>query len=185
MIADVAGHGPESAAFMVQVRNILRAVAVEHRRADEVLRRVNDVLNRLREAEGLFVTCCYATLDSTRGVLTFASAGHPPPLVVSAGSSTYPAVAPGPPLAAVPLACHPLTSIPVLPRDRIFLFTDELVERRDESLDVGMERLAESAAALHDVDVQDAVERLGAQVTAQFDDLAILCAEIENAAATR
>lgn len=59
------------------------------------------------------------------------------------------------------------------------------VERRDESLDVGMERLAESAAALRDVDVQDAVERLGAQVTAQFDDLAILCAEIENAAATR
>jgi len=42
-IADVAGHGPDAASFMLQVRNILRAVAVEHRHPSEVLRRVNDI----------------------------------------------------------------------------------------------------------------------------------------------
>ncbi len=50
VIADVAGHGHQAAVFMVQVRNVFRAIAVEHTEPGDVLNRANDVTTRLNEA---------------------------------------------------------------------------------------------------------------------------------------
>ena len=63
VIADVAGHGHSAAMFMVQVRNVFRAIAAEHTEPDDVLMRANNVTTRLNEPDGPFVTCCFAVLD--------------------------------------------------------------------------------------------------------------------------
>ena len=82
MIADVAGHGHRAAVFMVQVRNIFRAIAAEHTEPDDVLIRANDVTARLNEPDGPFVTCCFAVLDIAARTLRWAQAGHFSPLIV-------------------------------------------------------------------------------------------------------
>jgi PAS domain S-box-containing protein len=176
VIADVSGHGRESAALMVQVRNIFRAVAVEHRSPATVLTRVNDIVLRLRPPS-LFVTCCYAVLDTEDGELSWALAGHPPPVLVSGGAPRLGEAPPGPPLAVFAAAHYHASSTTMGPGDRAYLYTDGLVERRGESIDVSLRRLCERIAQLGDLDPQHAVEALGAQVDDQFDDLAVLCVE--------
>ena len=90
IIADVAGHGPDIASFMVQLRNILRAVAMEEPDPAELLRRANSVVISLHTAEAPFTTCCVALVEPDGRGLTWSLAGHPPPLLASrrgAGSS--------------------------------------------------------------------------------------------------
>ena len=100
VIADVAGHGHRAAVFMVQVRNVFRAIAAEHTEPDDVLIRANDVTARLNEPDGPFVTCCFAVLDIAARTLRWAQAGHFSPLIVLAdGTSTYLDERPGAPLA--------------------------------------------------------------------------------------
>ena len=63
VIADVAGHGEDAASFMVQVRNMLRAMAMEHPEPHVVLERVNAVARSLADFDVPFITCVYAVLD--------------------------------------------------------------------------------------------------------------------------
>jgi PAS domain S-box-containing protein len=176
VIADVAGHGREAAALMVQVRNIFRAVAVEHRNPASVLSRVNDVVLRLRPS-GLFVTCCYAVLDTDAGELSWAVAGHPPPVVVGGGTPVLGESDAGPPLAVFASARYATSTTTLERGDRVYLYTDGLVERRGEPIDVSLDRLCQRVARLGALDPQQAVEVLGAQVEDQFDDLAVLCVQ--------
>src|SRR4029077_17041675 len=100
VIADVAGHGHRAAVFMVQVRNVFRAIAAEHTEPDDVLTRANNVTARLNEPDGPFVTCCFAVLDIDVGTLRWAQAGHFSPMIVKAdGTSSYLVENPGAPLA--------------------------------------------------------------------------------------
>ena len=177
VIADVAGHGHRAAVFMVQVRNIFRAIAAEHTEPGDVLVRANNVTARLNEPDGPFVTCCYAVLDIESRTLRWAQAGHFSPMIVANGVSTYLDERPGAPLAFVEGQNYQSSSIDVHPGDRVLMFTDGLVERRREHLDVGLARLgalAESHAALPP---QAFVERLAASVTQRFDDLALVCVD--------
>ncbi|MEP7112179.1 MAG: SpoIIE family protein phosphatase, partial [Ilumatobacteraceae bacterium] len=176
VIADVAGHGHRAAVFMVQVRNIFRAIAAEHDEPEDVLIRANNVTARLNEPDGPFVTCCYAVLDIASRTLRWAQAGHFSPLIVSAnGTSTYLDERPGAPLALYEGQRYVSSTVEVEPGDRVLMFTDGLVERRREHLDIGLARLAVLAALHADLPPQDFVETLAASVTNRFDDLALVC----------
>jgi PAS domain S-box-containing protein len=178
VIADVAGHGHGAAVFMVQVRNVFRAIAAEHTEPDDVLIRANNVTARLNDPDGPFVTCCYAVLDVAAGTLRWAQAGHFSPLLVSAnGTSTYLAERPGAPLALYEGEHYESSTVDVGPGDRVLLFTDGLVERRREHLDIGLARLAQLAAWNSRLPPQAFVETLAASVTQRFDDLAMVCVD--------
>ncbi len=178
VIADVAGHGHRAAVFMVQVRNIFRAIATEHTEPDDVLIRANDVTARLNEPDGPFVTCCYAVLDISARTLRWAQAGHFSPMIVLAdGTSTYLDERPGAPLALFEGQRYVSSSIEVRPGDRVLMFTDGLVERRREHLDIGLARLAELAASHAQLPPDDFVKTLAASVTGRFDDLALVCVD--------
>jgi serine phosphatase RsbU (regulator of sigma subunit) len=75
------------------------------------------------------------------GEVTIASAGHPAPLLIEGADAEFVDVAPGPPLGTGPSA-YTSTTITMTPGSTLFCFTDGLVERRTESIDVGMRRLA-------------------------------------------
>jgi serine phosphatase RsbU (regulator of sigma subunit) len=178
VIADVAGHGHRAAVFMVQVRNVFRAIAAEHDEPDAVLIRANDVTVRLNEPDGPFVTCCYAVLDIAARTLRWAQAGHFSPLIVLAdGTSTYLDERPGAPLALFEGQSYQSSTIEVRPGDRVLMFTDGLVERRREHLDIGLARLADLAASNAQLTPQDFVKTLAASVTERFDDLALVCVD--------
>lgn len=178
VIADVAGHGPDAAAVMVQVRNILRAVALDNREPGDVLGRVNEVASTFAERNGPFVTCCYGVLDIGRGTFSWAAAGHLPPLVVAGGECTFPEQRPGLPLAVAMGATYPSQTIDLAPGDRLVLYTDGLVERRSELLDLGLDRLRVAVAAAPHFDAQELADALGASVIDPVDDLAVLVVDL-------
>jgi PAS domain S-box-containing protein len=182
VIADVAGHGHRAAVFMVQVRNVFRAIAAEHDEPDDVLIRANEVTTRLNEPDGPFVTCCYAVLDTSAGTLRWAQAGHFSPMMVLAdGTSMYLDERPGAPLALFEGERYVSSTVEVRPGDRVLMFTDGLVERRREHLDIGLARLADLAASHAQLPPNDFVKTLAASVTQRFDDLALVCVDFVGA----
>ena len=179
VIADVAGHGRNAAVFMVQVRNVFRALAGEQAEPGEVMIRANNVTSKLNEEGGPFVTCCFAVLNVQEHTLSWAQAGHFSPLIRHANvNSTYLAERSGPPLALSGSRHYESSSTNLHPGDRVVMFTDGLVERRRENIDVGLMRLAQIAKGYSALQPQELVNALAATVTDRFDDLAVMCVEL-------
>lgn len=166
---------------MIQVRNVFRAIALEHSVPGDVLRRANDVTTRLNVVGGPFVTCCYAILDISESTLRWAQAGHFSPLIIARdGSPHYLTERPGPPLALFEGKHYESSSIELHPGDRVVMFTDGLVERRSEHLDISLARLSALASSNAGLPPREFVETLAASVTGRFDDLAVVCIDFEG-----
>jgi serine/threonine-protein kinase RsbW len=69
------------------------------------------------------------------------SAGHLPPVLVAGGESELIDITPGPALGSVPSVDYPVTTVAAGPGAVLAMFTDGLVESRDESIDVGLEEI--------------------------------------------
>jgi serine phosphatase RsbU (regulator of sigma subunit) len=180
VIADVAGHGEEAASFMVQVRNMLRAMAMEHDQPHVVLDRVNTVARSLADFEVPFITCCYAVIELPERRLGWAKAGHFDPLLLPASGPAHYAEAPiRPPLTVDGDPRYTTTWLDLDSGDRLILFTDGLIERRGESIDVGLARLAAQAAQCRSRDAAGCLESLLGIVECQFDDLALVCVDVD------
>jgi serine phosphatase RsbU (regulator of sigma subunit)/anti-sigma regulatory factor (Ser/Thr protein kinase) len=139
-VGDVVGKGVQSAATMAQLRNALRAFALDQMKPSSTISR----LNRLTEeiSESAFATVLYAVLDPETGVCRFTSAGHPPPLVVLPdGQASYIEGGRGLPLGTGTDVRYRQQTLTLPVGSTLLFYTDGLVERRTESIDVGLERL--------------------------------------------
>lgn len=175
VIADVSGHGPRSAAFMVKIRNVLRAVATQIETPAEVLRAVNQIIcGHYAEAATHFITCCYSVIDMETSRIEWSTAAHPPPILVEASDVGLLDQEPGLPLAVTGSAEYHNHRRALRDGERILLYTDGLFERRDETVDDGLDRLCRVLDKASDLDAQQAVEQLGASVIDPFDDLAAM-----------
>lgn len=179
VIADVAGHGPDAAAFMVQVRNIVRALAIEHVDPGLVLTQANQIVCRLDEVLP-FATTCLAVVDVAAGTFSWALAGHLPPLHRAArtGAASYPVAPVGPPLGVDPAAVHTTTVIAVEPGDVVLLLTDGLVEVRDRAIGASLDDLSAWVERLGDVSAHDLADAVVARAGAHRDDAALLIARL-------
>ena len=145
-IGDVAGHGVRAAALMGQLRTGLRAYALEGQPPGETLKRLDRLLQSIR-GRGM-ATASYATFSLETGALRIASAGHPPPVLVSAaGEARLLEVSVAPPLGTLPYPAHKEHEIALGAGETVLMYTDGLVERRGEALTVGLERLRQAASA--------------------------------------
>ena len=141
-LGDVMGHGTASAARAGQLHGLVAALALEGLQPGELLTRLAAGVDQLMDLElATLLVCAY---DPATRLLTSATAGHPPPLVSSpSGEPSYLPLVPGPPVGVAP-ARYEQQTVELAPGSTVVLFSDGLVERRDESLTVGLERLRAS-----------------------------------------
>ncbi|MDP9341017.1 MAG: SpoIIE family protein phosphatase [Actinomycetota bacterium] len=145
-IGDVAGHGLRAASIMGQLRMALRAYAMEEDSPAGAISRVDQLVHRL--ALPHMATLAYLVFDPESGVVRFANAGHPPPLLIPSGGgeATYLEEALAPPLGAEYPGRFLEGSFQLAPGSTVLLFTDGLVEKRGGSIVDGLARLKEEAA---------------------------------------
>jgi PAS domain S-box-containing protein len=79
-IGDVTGHGLEAAVIMGEIRQALRAASFERAEPSVILDRASQLL--VASGRTVFVTAIFGVLDPITGTFSYASAGHPPPLLV-------------------------------------------------------------------------------------------------------
>ncbi len=153
VVGDVVGRGIGAAATMGQLRSAVRALASTGLGVGPVLEAV-DRFSR-RHGVGQMATLVYAQLEIGTGVLRYACAGHPPPLLVMPG---------GDPIVlwggrSLPLEAQRSTAArtedaqQLEPGSILLLYTDGLVERRTQSIDDGMSTLGAELARLRHEDL--------------------------------
>lgn len=156
VIADVSGKGMSAALFMAVTRTLLRMVALSGVDAAQCLSTVNALL-AADNPEMMFVTAHYATLDPATGSLEYASAGHPPPLLMGAeGAVRELPGCDGIVLGVRPAQEYPLRRQTLAPDEVLFLYTDGVTEAVDPAGNLfGEERLAATLASHRGLDCQD------------------------------
>jgi PAS domain S-box-containing protein len=174
VVGDVVGHGLRAAAAMGQLRNAFRAYGLVEASPSEVVARINRLV--MSGVEDVMATVLYLVLDRETGELSFSAAGHPPPLVLGPDGPRFLEGGRSVPIGASDPAVFREASAVLPPGSSLLLYTDGLVERRDEPLDRGLENLAAVAGTGHD-SLDALCERVIAAVLARGepgDDVALL-----------
>ncbi|AYF74893.1 hypothetical protein D7D52_14620 [Nocardia yunnanensis] len=143
-IGDVAGHGLPEATVMAQLTAALRAIVPRHgRRPATVLGELNQILRHYHP--GRMATACYLVYHHPSRTLRYSKAGHPSPLVIGADNTArYLLDALSPPLGA-PVTQFDQAETILAEGDTVLLYTDGLIERHGEDLDIGFQRLLAAA----------------------------------------
>jgi light-regulated signal transduction histidine kinase (bacteriophytochrome) len=148
LIGDVAGHGMTAAGTMAQMRNTLRAYLFRGAAPAEALNQLNDFCVHM--VSRAFATVIVARVDLGSGEVEAACAGHLIPYVTQQGDVAVPApIRLSPPIGAIGMTYEPST-FAVAAGQGLVMFSDGLVERRNEPIDDGIERLAETLSRATD-----------------------------------
>jgi len=138
-VGDVAGHGTPAATAMAQLRHALRALAVATTDPAALLAQLNHLTCDLeQEKPELAATAVIARYDPVARRLTWAQAGHPPPLLSRGGRTGPLSRPPGPMLGVVDHATYTCVTLDLGVGDVLLFYTDGLVEHRRRSLDDGL-----------------------------------------------
>jgi serine phosphatase RsbU (regulator of sigma subunit) len=157
-IGDVMGHGVAAAAAMAQMRASVRAFCSIDPQPGSVVSKLDAMFERMAVAQ--LVSLVYAVLDASAGTVEFVNAGHYPPLVVAPdGRARFLEATPQRPL-GVGGESRTTVSRAMAPGEPVLLYTDGLVERRGETIDLGLRRLADKAYLLAGVSPAEALAKL-------------------------
>jgi serine phosphatase RsbU (regulator of sigma subunit) len=142
IVGDTMGHGPEAAAFMVQLRAAAHTLADLGLPPDQVLTRLDKIATGV--AATSFATCVCAVIDPAASACVIAQAGHQPPvLVLPNGETQVLDLPPGLPL-GLGAGSFEATRVSLAPVATLALYTDGLVESRARPLDQGMTALRDA-----------------------------------------
>ncbi|ULR48981.1 PP2C family protein-serine/threonine phosphatase [Streptomyces deccanensis] len=176
-VGDVVGHGLAAACAMGQLRSALSGAT---RVADGPAQALEALDRYARSVDGAESTTVVTTfIDWDDRTITYSCAGHPPPALVHPdGTVTFLDGATDPPLAARPRQMpRPQARAPFVEDSTLVLYTDGLIERRTESIDTGLERLAASLAHHREHDPETLADALLADLlppTGNTDDTALI-----------
>jgi phosphoserine phosphatase RsbU/P len=126
VLADVSGKGTAAALLMSATRAMLRSLAENSCTPSEVLTKLNKLLVE-DFPSGRFVTMVYAVLDPARGTLTYANAGHLPPLLVDGAGAKFLQTDMGLPL-GIRHGSFSETTVELPEQFRIALYSDGITE---------------------------------------------------------
>jgi hypothetical protein len=181
ILGDVSGHGRGALARTAFMRYTLRAyleAGLEPRVALQVAGRVID-----ENLGGDFATVLLAVHDPETGSLTYATAGHPAPLVV--GPQPHDPVTAGssPPIGVGVRTGLRQTTVPLVSGSIAAMFTDGLLEARTEGGLLGRDRLAELLEELgEDATARGLIQAVRSVSRVMSDDIAAVVIQPTNAA---
>lgn len=176
---DVVGHDLAAAVAMGRLQLLLRYTARSGAQPAAVLAALDQASPELSGTD--FATVVYAEYDPAGLTLTYACAGHPPPLLVEGDAVTYLEGGRSGAL-GIGLAAEQAT-VAVKPGARLVLYTDGLIERRTEAIDVGFDRLARAAGQNLALDIDAWCQGLLTAMTqgeTLADDVALACIELRG-----
>jgi len=174
-IGDVAGHGLAAAAGMARLRGALAGLAITGSPPERLVGWLNDLVRHVAPEHTASVIAGY--FDPPSRTLTWAQAGHPPPILVR-GSWARPL---DPPVGILLGAGDEEYSAAVLalaPDDLLLLYSDGLIERRDRSLDEGLAALSCAVRGIADPElaIDAALRTLGS--TEAEDDTCLVALRV-------
>jgi phosphoserine phosphatase RsbU/P len=126
-IADVVGKGIPAALLMSNLQASVRAFATAAAQPADLCHQVNRILCG-HIAEGRFISFFYCVADLDEGTLTYANAGHYPPILVHADGSMARLDAGGAVLGVFPQGAYEQAQVPFQTGDRLVMFTDGITE---------------------------------------------------------
>jgi hypothetical protein len=176
-IGDVSGRGVGAATVMGSLRQAIRAFAMRGDDPATILSGLGSIVRI--ERDQCFATVLLMKLSTTTGELVVASAGHLAPVVVDARGSRLLELHISPPVGVD--SAHVVTPAKFLmePGTLLLAYTDGLVERRGEIIDVGLDRLTKKLTV-----VGSSIDRLVDSVLGDLvsdepgDDVALLAIRI-------
>jgi PAS domain S-box-containing protein len=186
-VGDVVGHDLSAAAGMAQLRNMLRALAWDRKELPSVIvGRLDEAMSAITDVQ--MATLVLARIEPLEGEswrMRWASAGHPPPLLVTPdGRAQYLEEGQGLLLGAR-LGAHPPRDDglePLPPGSTVLLYTDGLVEVSSSDLDTGLNRLRRHAMALAGHPLDDfCAQLLERMPPGGADDIAMLALRVPDA----
>lgn len=161
VVGDVSGRGIDAVAVMARARFTLRAYLADGHSPDEAIEKCSRQFDI--SVDGHLTTVLVGVGNSVTGRITLSSAGHPPPLLLTADAAAFAQVPVGPPLGAGP-GRYTTSNLLLPPGATLVAYTDGLVERRGEDIESSLERLRRTG--------QEAVgEALGDFVPALLDGM--------------
>ncbi|HEY4347159.1 MAG TPA: SpoIIE family protein phosphatase [Gaiellaceae bacterium] len=183
-VGDVMGRGVQAAATMGHLRHVMRAYALEGLSPAKTLERLNHIANE----SDLFATVVYGVIAPSRLTMRIANAGHLPPIMRSA-DGTVSTIEEGRsmPLGTSAAAAFPEAVVQLESDCSLVLYTDGLVERRNESIDIGIERLISLVATCDASTANHLAEGIieGLHVGFDPDDRALLTVRVPGTVAER
>lgn len=187
LVADVSGKGIPAALFMMRAKMTIKTLAESGADVHVILSEANERLCNDNEA-GMFVTAWLGIVDMRTGTLSYANAGHNPPLLRRRnGDFDYLKTRPDFILAGLDGAVYHKHELQLLPGDELFLYTDGVTEATDVSQALfGEARLQEALNARCDGTaesrckvIKNAIDRF-VGVAEQFDDITMLSVKFNS-----
>ncbi|MFI8219467.1 PP2C family protein-serine/threonine phosphatase [Streptomyces sp. NPDC085932] len=190
VIGDVTGHGLHAAVMMSQLRTALRAYAVDGDSPGRLLTRLHRFLHHLQP--DLYATAVIARFHPDEPTLTWAAAGHPPPVLRLADGTVRTLDAKPGAMLGIPLTQEiDDHTVHLTPGSTLALYTDGLVERRAQGIDPGIERLAAAlgrfGSAELDADLEGSADRILHPLLSDSerdDDVCLLLCHVRGDATT-
>ncbi|CAG7596589.1 PP2C family protein-serine/threonine phosphatase [Actinacidiphila bryophytorum] len=176
-VGDVVGHGLSAASVMGQLRSALSAAARVTSGPAEALDALGLYARSVEGAES--TTVVKAFIDWPERTITYSNAGHPPAALLHPdGSVQFLDQATDPPLGARPdHQPRPQATVDFTAGSTLVLYTDGLIERRHEDIDVGLARLASALRHRALFDPESLADTLLAELippTGATDDTALV-----------
>ncbi|MEU3888719.1 SpoIIE family protein phosphatase [Streptomyces sp. NPDC029041] len=183
-IGDVVGHDLEAAAGMAQVRNMLRAYAwSQHEPPSRIVERLDEAIQHITDVT--MATTIFARVEPADDgwQLSWTNAGHPPPLLISRdGLARYLTDGHGILLGTQTGTRRRDATAQLPPGSTLVLYTDGLVEAPRRTLDEGLDRLRQHAAALAHRPLASFTDQLLRRVrpAGNDDDVAVLALRVPD-----
>jgi serine phosphatase RsbU (regulator of sigma subunit) len=161
-IGDVSGHGEAAAGTMAIVRDAVLDALTQSRVPSAILAIANDIAYGI--GEGVIVTAIVAVVDYEHQTITFANAGHPPPLLSVGDVQAFLTHAP----ADLPLGIFPRHTaadyVVELPNDALLVFYTDGITEHDRDPIRGESELAGAARWVYDRHDDDAARAVAEHV---------------------
>lgn len=176
IVGDVVGHGLSAAADMALIRGLITSLLDDGVPVADVFDRLTRVL--VRRGERILASASLVVIDRSRSTLTYATAGHPPPLLIDpSGTVTLLDGANGAWLGVAASRYEPVV-LPFAVGAQVVMYTDGLVERRDRTFDAGIAEMIGVLSSPHRLDEPESLIDLILETLigdrAPADDIAVL-----------